>query len=111
MTFDEFKHAWRLALRESQLPVLSMYDGGETLDLRSMDRTFETFVGPVGEQEAEPFHASAVLSWRWGPVLTARSATTEEDMLAEVLGEERGRKAKTERSPLRVDVTLRASLQ
>jgi hypothetical protein len=112
MTYDELKQAWIAARRESGLPLFSGYEGNETLDLRSQARTFETFVEPVGGQEAEPFHVGASLSWRWDALLTARSATTEEDMLTEVLGRERvrGHKVKTERSPLRVDVSLRASL-
>ena len=112
VTYDEFKHAWILARQESGLPLLSAYEGDETLDPRSLSRTFETFVEPLGGQEAEPFHVAAALSWRWDALATARTVTTEEDMLTEVLGRERvwGHKPRTERSPLRVDVSLRASL-
>jgi hypothetical protein len=112
MTYQEFKAAWVGALRESGLPLLSANDGVETLDVRSLSRTFETFVEPLGGQEAEPFHVAASLSWRWDALATARSVTTEEDMLTEVLGRERvwGHTPKSERSVLRVDVSLRASL-
>lgn len=112
MTYEEFKQAWIAARRESGLPLASAHEGEETLELRSLDRIFETFVEPLGGQEAEPFRVSAALSWRWDALLAARSATTEEDMLTEVLGRERvsGHKVRTERSPIRMDVTLRASL-
>ncbi len=112
MTYEEFAQGWVLARRESGMPLLSAHEGKETLDLRSLSRTFETFVEPLGGQEAEPFFVAAALSWRWDALATARSATTEEDMLTEVLGRERvwGHKPKTERSALRVDVSLRASL-
>jgi hypothetical protein len=112
VTYDEFRQAWIAARRESELPLLSAHEGEESLDLGSLARTFKTFVEPVGGQEADPFHVAAALSWRWDALLTARSATTEEDMLTEVLGRERvwGHKVNTERSPMRIDVTLSASL-
>jgi hypothetical protein len=112
VTYDEFKQAWIQARRDSGLGLLSAFEGMETLGLRSMARTFETFVEPVGGQEAEPFHVGGALSWRWDPLMTARTAMTEEDMLTAVLGRERvwGQKVRTERSALRVDVSLRASL-
>lgn len=110
MNYDEFRKAWGRALRESGLPLLSAREGDATLDLRSMDRTFTTYVEPLGGQEAEPFHVAATLSWRWDSLLTARTATTEEDMLVELLGREDSRAVETERPWLRVDVTLHASL-
>ena len=112
MTYEEFMQAWVLARKESGLPLLGAHEGKETLDTRSLSRTFEMYVEPLGGQEAEPFHIAAALSWRWDALMTARTATTEEDMLTQVLGRERvgGHKVRTEPSPLRVDVSLRASL-
>lgn len=112
MTYDEFKQAWISARRESGLRLMSAFEGDESLDFRSLSRSFETFVEPFGGQEAEPFHVAATLGWRWDALHTARSNTTEEDMLTEVLGRERvwGHKVRTERSPMRVDVKLSASL-
>jgi hypothetical protein len=52
VTYDEFQHAWILARQESGLPLLSAYEGDEMLDPRSLSRTFETFVEPLGGQEA-----------------------------------------------------------
>ena len=110
MTYDEFRRAWSHALRDSSLPNASAHEGKETMDLRSMDRTFESRVEPVGGQDAEPFYVTATLSWRWDSLLTARTATTEEDMLSELLGREQARGVETEPSWMRVDVTLHATL-
>jgi len=109
MTYDELKHVWISALRESTLPLLGIDPVQETIDLRSMDRSAKSFVGPLG-QDAEPFHIGASLSWRWDSLNTARTATTEEDLLTELLGRESGSRVKTERPWLRIDVSLRASL-
>lgn len=59
--------------------------------------------------QAGPFHVAAELSWRWDALQTARTATTEEDVLMEWLGRD-GYYLVTERPWLRVDVTLRATL-
>lgn len=110
MTYDEFKQAWSRALHDSGLPHVGAREGKETLDLRSMDRTFESYVEPLGGQDAGPFHVAATLSWRWDSFLTARTATTEEDMLSELIGREKAHEVQTEPSWLRVDVKLHASL-
>jgi hypothetical protein len=111
--YEELKAAWDEALRESRLPAIGGRDGGEErLDLRSMDRSYEVYVEPIGGQHLEPFHVTAALSWRWSSVLTARSRSTEEGLLDELLGRERSRKVKTvktDRPWLRVDIALRAS--
>lgn len=109
MTYEEFKKAWVWALRESALPVLGAEHVQETLDLRTMDRVVKSFVEPPGGRRMEPFHVSAALAYRWNAIHTARTATTEEDMLHELLGLDRNRKPRTEKPWLRVDVTLRAS--
>ncbi len=109
MTYEDFKRAWISALRESTLPLLGAEPVEEMLGLRSMDRVVKSFVEPFGGQHAEPFHVSAALEYRWDALQSARTATTEEDMLHQVLGLDRNRKPRTERPWLRVDVTLRAS--
>lgn len=110
MTYAEFKQAWTWALRDSALPIFGVDPIQESVDLRTMDRTCESFVEPFGGQDTEPFHVTASLSWRWGSIQTARTATTEEDLLTELLGRENVRRVRTERPWLRVDVSLRASL-
>jgi hypothetical protein len=107
MRYEEFKLLWDQALRESGLPF--MLQGQESLDLRSMERRYEVYVEPLGGQDVKPFHVTAALSWRWSPLLTARSATTEEDLLTELLGREDSHEAETEKPWLRVDIALRAA--
>lgn len=110
MTYDEFKKVWVWALRESGLPIIGPEPIDETLDLRTTDRTCRTFVEPFGSQHAESFHVTAALEFRWDALQTARTRTTEEDMLHELLGLDRTRRPRTERPWLRVDATLRASV-
>jgi hypothetical protein len=108
--YEEFKSAWNEALRESRLLLFGGIGGGEeTLDLRSMDRHYEVYIEPLGGQRVEPFHVTATLSWRWDAELTARTATTEEDLLRGLLGREGIERIETDRPWLRVDIVLRAS--
>ncbi len=108
MTYEEFKAAFLEALRESRLPVIGF--ARETLDLGALSRTFWVGVEPIGRLDAPPFHTSASIEWRWDALDTARTATTEEDMLTELLGREDAHDVETERPWLRVDIALRASL-
>lgn len=110
MTYDEFKKAWVWALRESGLSIMGPEPIEETLDLRTTDRTCKAFVEPFGGQHAEPFHITAALRFRWDALQTARTNTTEEDMLQEVLGLDRARRPRTELPWLRADATLRAAV-
>jgi hypothetical protein len=110
MTYEEFKKAWIWALRESTLPIIGVDLIDETLDLRSTDRICKSAVGPSGGQHAEPFHVTAALEFRWDALHVARTVTNEGDMLEWLLGPDK-RETKTKRPWLRVDVTLRASMQ
>lgn len=110
MTYDEFKKAWGLSLRESGLPIMGVEPIEETIDLRTMDRTCESLVEPFSGQHAEPFHITAALKFRWDALQTARTNTTEEDALDGLLGLDQTRRPRTELPWLRVDVTLRASI-
>jgi hypothetical protein len=109
MTYDELKKAWVRSLRESGMPIMGVEPIEETLDLRTLGRTCKTYVEPFGGQHAEPFHVTAALEFRWDALQTARTNTTEEDMLDELLGLERPQEPDTALPWLRVDVTLRAS--
>lgn len=110
MTYDEFKQTWIWALQQSSLPIIGPDPVNESLDLRTMDRTGKSFVEPSGlRHEAEPFHATAAVEYRWDALQTARARTTEDDLLHVLHGLDRTRKPRTELPWLRVDVTLRAS--
>jgi hypothetical protein len=108
VNYDDFKHIWVLALRESGLRTIGADDVSESLDLHSMRRTCKSSVEPVG-QDIEPFHVAGTLTWHWNPLHTARTATNEDDMLTELLGKADVRRVRTQRPWLRVDVTLHAS--
>lgn len=85
--------------------------GHEKLDPSTLDREYVVYVEPMGGGNiTPPFHGSAAVSFRWDALLTARTATTEEDLLAELLGREAALGVETEQPWIRVDITLRASL-
>jgi hypothetical protein len=81
----------------------------EAVELDWLNRTYRISVSLRGVQRAGPFYISAGLSWKWDAALAARSATTEENLLIEVLGRD-GYYLVTEQPWLRVDLTLRATL-
>lgn len=106
MTSEQLRELWITALRASRLPVHGAYDIDETLDARTLDRTVSSIVAsPV---RAEPFMATATLAWRWTALHTARTVTTEEDLLAEVLGRDHATPSRTQ-PQLRLDISLRAT--
>lgn len=95
-------------LRRFALPLAaSLSSGKETLDLRSTDRTVTVYVEPIARDIGRPFHVSGAISWRWDAFKTARMATREEDLLAELLGRENVDAVETERPWLRIDIDLR----
>ena len=107
MNYDQFRTLWHEALDAAGL-MPSLPHPMEAISLDGMSRTYKTIV-VLGEQEIRPFYVTATLSWEWDAALTARSATTEEDLLIEVLGQD-GYYLVTQRPWLRVDVTLSATL-
>jgi hypothetical protein len=108
VNYDEFKHAWITALRGSGLLVFGVDPVQESLELHSLDRRVVSVVEV--HPQREPFTITAQLSCRWDALNTARTATTEEDMLAELLGRDHSTRSRTARPWLRVDIALRASL-
>lgn len=107
MNYDQFRMLFQEILQAARLTAFPPHPI-ETIELDGMSRTYETIVA-LGAQWAEPFHVTATLSWRWGAALAARSATSEEDLLTEILGQD-GYYLVTEQPWLRVDVTLNATL-
>jgi hypothetical protein len=108
MRYEDFRAAFDDALRESKLRMIRLW-GEESLDVRSLDRSYEVHVEPLGGQDAEPFFVAATISFKWDALNTARTNTREEDMLTELFGRE-GSKRKTEKPWLRLDIRLNASL-
>jgi hypothetical protein len=108
MNYDLFRTLWHEALETANLVNLP-FQPVETVELDGMSRTHEIAVALSGAQPASPFYVTATLSWRWDAALSARSATTEEDLLVDILGQD-GYYLVTERPWLRVDVTLNATV-
>jgi hypothetical protein len=81
----------------------------ETINLADGVRHWEVTIWVPDAQSAEPFHVSAVISFKWDPVNAARAYTTEEDLLEALVGR-RGRSIRTERRWVRVDLSLHARL-
>ena len=108
MNYDQFRTVWHEALDAADLLPFPPRPS-EAVDLRWMSRTYSIYVSLRGVQRAGPFGINAGLSWNWSAALAARSATTEEDLLMELLGRD-GYYLVTEQPWLRVDVTLRAML-
>lgn len=107
MRYGEFRAAWDRALRESKLLSSDLW-ARETLDLRSTDRNYEVVAELGGGRRAGPFRVTAKLWFEWDSLAAARTATTEEDMLATLFGT-RADRLSTDPAYLRVDVRLRAT--
>lgn len=109
MDHDAFRATWLEALAAADL--ITYPDRSEDLvDLRTMERKHSLRVGMGRKQSVEPFFATMLLGWRWSPLDAARTFTSEEDLLTELLGREQARTVITERPWVRVDVELHATL-
>lgn len=108
MNYDQFRAVWQDTLDAAGLLPFPPQPT-EAVELGWLSRMYEINVSLRSIQRAGPFYINAGLSWRWDAALAARSATTEEDLLVEVLGQD-GYYLVTEQPWLRVDVTLRATL-
>jgi hypothetical protein len=108
MNYSQFRTLFHEALETAGLAHLP-FQPIEAVELGGSSRTYEITVTSDGAQRANPFYVTATLSWRWDAALAARSATSEEDLLTEILGRD-GYYLVTEQPWLRVDVTLNATL-
>jgi hypothetical protein len=108
MNYSTFRNLWHEALSEAGLLFFPPWPS-ERIDLRDMSRSYKISIPMPDMDRVRPFHIVVTLSWRWDPLQSARTATTEEDLLVELLGQD-GYYLVTERPWLRVDVTLSATL-
>ncbi len=108
MNYSQLRTLFHEALETARL-AHSPFQPIETVELDGISRTYEITVMSGSAQRASPFYVTATLSWRWDAALAARSATSEEDLLTEILGRD-GYYLVTEQPWLRVDVTLNATL-
>jgi hypothetical protein len=106
--YDTFRQIWIKALHASRLPNLGPH-ATELLDIRHLERSYRSYVEPLGGQDAPPFHVTAELSWVWHATNTVRGTRTDSDMLSEMLGRDQVEELVTDRPFIRVDIKLRAS--
>jgi hypothetical protein len=109
MDYQEFADLWLEALRQARFPGIHLLRPIETIDIRSMDRTYRSYLWWPEMPETRMFHVTAEVSWVWDSVLSARFATTEEDMLMQIFGDF-GIHEDTEPPWLRIDMSLHASI-
>ena len=87
MNYQEFVDLWRSAWCQTRFQLLHTLNPVETIDIHSMERTYNTaYVWPTMGLTA-PFSGCVEISWTWNALLTARPSTTEEDFLMETYGE------------------------
>ena len=108
MRYEEFRDQLEHALREAGVPF-SHFSRKEAIVLPASSRVYEIIVGMEARQRAEPFHVTAMLAFCWDPFQSARSYTTEEDLLTELFGRKQ-RERKTTPRWERLDITFRAKL-
>jgi len=113
MDYHEFLACWIAALRDAPFENLGGLDPmRESIDTRILDRQVESVVLPA-RQHGDPFWVSGRFEWRWSAAHTARTTTTEEDFLADVLAVDYDHLSRVQSRPpwIRVDVKLTANLQ
>ena len=109
MDYQEFINLWLEALGQARFPGLHLPHPSETIDIHSMDRTYRCYLWWPERPETRAFNVTAEISWVWDSLLSARFATTEEDLLMQIYGDF-GIHEDTEPPWLRIDMALHASI-
>ncbi len=110
MNYQEFRDLWHDALREARLQIPYPVGPTEKIDLRSLSRSYELIIYGSSHPKSEPFHMTAKIEWDWDATLSARYATTEEDMLMQIFGDFGIHTEDTVPPILRIDVCLSGSV-
>ena len=110
MNYQEFRDLWHNALREARLKIPYPVGPSEKIDLSNMTRSYELIVYGSSLPKSEPFDITAKIEWDWDATLSARFATTEEDMLMQVFGDFGIHTEDTVPPLLRMDVSLTAGV-
>jgi len=105
MRYDEFRDRWLAALRAHQFLFLSDR-AEEAIDLGTMRRRCRDYLLP---RDVGPFSVGAKIDFEWTAFESARSYTTEEDLLTELFGRRRSGRG-TQPRQVRVDLRVRAGL-
>lgn len=108
MRYDQFRAAWDRALAASRLTP--MLEPVERIEVHDLDRSYKVRVGPFAPLDARPFHVTALLSWQWDVLKSARTVMTEEDLYMQLSGRDIYNQFDTAPSWLRVDIVLSANL-
>ena len=107
MDYDSFRAAWASAMRRSGLRRIDL-SPTETLDTRTLQRSYETLIEPLGGQDAEPFHVAASVGFEWDALNDARGRIGDDAVLSELVGRNVAPDLTTERRFVRVELTLSA---
>ena len=65
MDYQEFINLWLEALGQARFPSLHLLRPSETIDIRSMDRTYKNYLWWPETPETKTFHVTAEISWVW----------------------------------------------
>jgi hypothetical protein len=109
MHYEAFRDAWESALRAARL-IVSHERAEESLLVGSMARRHALRLGVFHDQPADPFTGSVEVSFRWSPALSARTETSEADLLTELVGRDAATALETDRPWLRMDITFAGKL-
>jgi len=82
----------------------------ERINLHDMSRSYELEIYGGMHPNSKPFHLTATIAWEWDTTLSARYATTEEDMLMLIFGDSGIHTEDKVPPQLRMDVCLSAGV-
>ena len=108
MRYEDFRQTWLHSIQGAGFFALGYPE--EHINPSTMSRSFALRFEPHGGQDAEPFYVTATIKWKWGALLSARTESTEEDMLVELLGRTPGDAVETKLPWVRIDTILYAML-
>lgn len=109
MRYADFRDRLEAALLAEGLLFPGADRRVETIDLADTVRNLVVNVYRAARDDTKPFDVSAAIGFQWSPVDAARAYTSEEDLLADLVGRRR-RWPRTERRWTRVDLRLHANL-
>jgi len=110
MNYQEFRDLWHHTLQAARLQISQSVGPTEQINLRDMSRSYELVLYGGLHQKCEPFHLVITIKWDWDATLSARYATTEDDMLMQIFGDFGIHDNDTVLPQLRMDVSLSANL-
>ena len=105
MNYSTFRQIWDEALRTARFPLYPV-SPEETINTETADRLYRVY---LHTGEAAGFHTTIEFKWNWDALLSARFATTEEDMLMQIFGDF-GIHEDTTSPNMRVDYILHATI-